>query len=138
MLDSRVLSVYTQPLSSRVRLEVAGAFPGRQPRVCEVENPKCGWPTVCASRTSLCGLPEVGVLARSIEQCVSPALTDNRSRADLFPGLANSGTRMMKKSGQCRTSADRITAASIIHGMKPQNMLRNLRNGLPRFPAISL
>ena len=34
--------------------------------------------------------------------------------------LASSSTRMMKKSGQCRSIADRITAASIIHGMGPQ------------------
>ena len=34
--------------------------------------------------------------------------------------LATSRTRMMKKSGQCRSTPDRITAASIIHGMGPQ------------------
>ena len=34
--------------------------------------------------------------------------------------LETSKTRMMKKSGQCRTTPDRITAASIIHGMGPQ------------------
>ena len=34
--------------------------------------------------------------------------------------LATSKRRMMKKSGQCRTTPDRITATSIIHGMGPQ------------------
>ena len=34
--------------------------------------------------------------------------------------LDNSSSRMMKKSGQCRTTPDRITAPSIIHGMGPQ------------------
>ena len=34
--------------------------------------------------------------------------------------LARSRSRMMPKSGQCRATADRITAASIIHGMGPQ------------------
>ena len=34
--------------------------------------------------------------------------------------LEPSRTRMMKKSSQCRTIPDRITAPSIIHGMGPQ------------------
>ena len=34
--------------------------------------------------------------------------------------LASSRTRMMKKSGQCLRRPERITAASIIHGMGPQ------------------
>ncbi len=34
--------------------------------------------------------------------------------------LEASRRRMMKKSSQCRTIPDRITAASIIHGMGPQ------------------
>ena len=34
--------------------------------------------------------------------------------------LAISRTRMMKKSGQCPTAADRMIAISIIHGMGPQ------------------
>ena len=34
--------------------------------------------------------------------------------------LEKSRSRMMKKSGQCRTTPDRITAPSIIHGIGPQ------------------
>ena len=34
--------------------------------------------------------------------------------------LERSKTRMIKKSGQCWATAERITAASIIHGMGPQ------------------
>ncbi len=34
--------------------------------------------------------------------------------------LARSRRRMMAKSGQCRATAERITAASIIQGMGPQ------------------
>jgi hypothetical protein len=34
--------------------------------------------------------------------------------------LATSRTMMMKKSGQCRSTPDKITAASIIHGIGPQ------------------
>ena len=34
--------------------------------------------------------------------------------------LASSRTRMMPKSGQCWASAERMTAASIIHGIGPQ------------------
>ena len=34
--------------------------------------------------------------------------------------LEQSSKRMMKKSSQCRTIPDRMTAASIIHGMGPQ------------------
>ena len=34
--------------------------------------------------------------------------------------LAISSTRMMKKSAQCPTAPDRITATSIIHGIGPQ------------------
>ncbi len=34
--------------------------------------------------------------------------------------FAISRTRMMKKSGQCPTTPDRMTAISIIHGMGPQ------------------
>ena len=34
--------------------------------------------------------------------------------------LATSSSKMMKKSGQCRSTPDKITAASIIHGIGPQ------------------
>jgi hypothetical protein len=34
--------------------------------------------------------------------------------------LATSKTRMIKKSGQCPTTPDKITATSIIQGMGPQ------------------
>jgi hypothetical protein len=52
--------------------------------------------------------------------------------------LATSKRRMMKKSGQYRTTPDRITATSIIHGMGPQKQPRNFRNGLVFFSSISL
>ncbi len=45
---------------------------------------------------------------------------------------------MMKKSGQCRSTPDRITAASIIHGIGPQKYVRNFRSGLAFFSSISL
>ena len=45
---------------------------------------------------------------------------------------------MMKKSGQCRTTADRTTAASIIQGIGPQKYERNFRNSLVFFSSISL
>ena len=34
--------------------------------------------------------------------------------------LSTSSTRMIPKSSQCRTTAERIAAASIIHGIGPQ------------------
>jgi hypothetical protein len=48
------------------------------------------------------------------------ALPAWRSSQNPTTALATSRSRMMKKSGQCRTTPDRITAASIIHGMGPQ------------------
>jgi len=45
---------------------------------------------------------------------------------------------MMKKSGQCRSTPDRITAASIIQGIGPQKYVRNFRSGLAFFSSISL
>jgi hypothetical protein len=49
---------------------------------------------------------------------------DGVARLMFFPesdhGVGKKQKRMMKKSGQCRTTPDRITAASIIHGMGPQ------------------
>jgi len=36
------------------------------------------------------------------------------------PLTARSNTRMMMKSGQCRSTPERITAISIIHGIGPQ------------------
>ncbi len=44
---------------------------------------------------------------------------------------------MMKKSGQCPSAPDRITATSIIHGMGPQKYVRNLRNELVFSSSIS-
>ena len=44
----------------------------------------------------------------------------------------------MPKSSQFRTIAERITAASIIHGIGPQKYVRNFRNGLAFFSSISL
>ena len=51
--------------------------------------------------------------------------------------LATSRNRMMKKSGQCRSTADRITATSIIHGIGPQKYARNCRNGRVFFSSSS-
>ena len=43
---------------------------------------------------------------------------------------------MMMKSAQCCTTAEKMAAASIIHGIGPQKYPRNLSNGLRFFPAI--
>ena len=43
-----------------------------------------------------------------------------RSSQNPITPLATSKSRMMKKSGQCPTTPERITAISIIHGMGPQ------------------
>ena len=48
------------------------------------------------------------------------ALPASRSSQKPTPALASSRRRMMKKSGQCRTTPERITATSIIHGIGPQ------------------
>ena len=45
---------------------------------------------------------------------------------------------MMQKSGQCRSTADKITAASIIHGIGPQKYVSSFRSGLAFFSSISL
>jgi hypothetical protein len=52
--------------------------------------------------------------------------------------LATSSSKMMKKSGQCRSTPDKITAASIIHGIGPQKYVSSFRNGLSFFSSISL
>ncbi len=52
--------------------------------------------------------------------------------------LATSKSRMMKKSGQCRSTPDRITATSIIQGMGPQKYESSLSSGLAFCSAISL
>ena len=65
------------------------------------------------------------------------ALPAWRSSQNPTIALETSRTRMMKKSGQCRAAADRITAASIIHGIGPQKYVRNFRNGLTFFSSIS-
>src|ERR1039458_8976073 len=44
---------------------------------------------------------------------------------------------MMKKSGQCRSTPDKITAASIIHGIGPQKYVSNFSSGLAFFSTIS-
>ena len=44
---------------------------------------------------------------------------------------------MMKKSGQCLSTPDRITAASIIQGIGPQKYVRNLRRELAFFSTSS-
>ena len=60
-----------------------------------------------------------------------------RSSQNPTKALETSSTKMMKKSGQCRAAADRITAPSIIHGIGPQKYVRNFRNALGFFSSIS-
>jgi len=50
----------------------------------------------------------------------SIALPASRSSQKPMVALASSSTRMMKKSGQWRTTADSTTATSIIQGIGPQ------------------
>ena len=45
---------------------------------------------------------------------------------------------MMPKSTQCRTTSERIAAASIIQGIGPQNDARSLSSGLAFFSGSSL
>ena len=59
-------------------------------------------------------------LTASLAFRAAMALPASRSSQNPTPALARSRRRMMKKSGQCRATADRITAASIIHGIGPQ------------------
>ena len=61
-----------------------------------------------------------------------------RSSQKPMVAFATSSSRMMKKSGQCRTRPDSTTATSIIHGIGPQKYVRNLRIALVFFSAISL
>src|SRR5665648_1151228 len=44
---------------------------------------------------------------------------------------------MMKKSAQCWTAPDRITATSIIHGIGPQKYPRNFSSGFVLYSTIS-
>src|SRR5664279_2640661 len=44
---------------------------------------------------------------------------------------------MMKKSAQCPTAPDKITATSIIHGIGPQKYDRNFSNGFVLCSTIS-
>ena len=53
------------------------------------------------------------------------------------PAFATSSNRMMKKSAQCPSAADRITAASIIHGIGPQKYASSARSELVVSSAIS-
>jgi len=60
-------------------------------------------------------------LDRELRLRAEIALPAWRSSQKPTTALETSKTRMMKKSGQCRTTPDRITATSIIHGMGPRN-----------------
>ena len=51
--------------------------------------------------------------------------------------LATSSSKMMKKSGQWRSTPDKITAASIIHGIGPQKYVSSFSSGLAFLSAIS-
>src|ERR1700691_1379954 len=66
------------------------------------------------------------------------ALPAVRSSQNPTTALATRRRRIMKKSGQCRTTPDRITATSIIHGIGPQKYERNFSNRLVFFSSISL
>ena len=59
-------------------------------------------------------------LIASLAFSASMALPAWRSSQNPIVALATSNTRMMKKSGQCRTTPDSTTATSIIHGIGPQ------------------
>ena len=59
-------------------------------------------------------------LIASLAFSAAMALPAWRSSQKPTTALETSRTRMMKKSGQCRTTPDRITATSIIHGIGPQ------------------
>ncbi len=65
------------------------------------------------------------------------ALPAWRSSQNPTTALAQSRTRMMPKSGQCRATAESTTAASIIHGIGPQKYVRNFSSGLVFFSSIS-
>src|SRR6056297_3934930 len=52
--------------------------------------------------------------------------------------LANNSNRIMPRSGQCLSTAERIAAISIIQGMGPQKYERNFRNWLGFLSFISL
>ncbi len=67
----------------------------------------------------------------------SIALPACRSSQNPTTALAKSSSRMMKKSGQCRTTPDRTTATSITQGIGPQKYIRNFRRGLVFFSTIS-
>ena len=51
--------------------------------------------------------------------------------------LATSSSRMMKKSGQCRSTPGKITAASIIQGIGPQKYVSSFSSGFSFFSSIS-
>ena len=59
-------------------------------------------------------------LIASLAFSASMALPAWRSSQIRSVALATSSSRMMKKSGQCRTTPDSTTAISIIHGIGPQ------------------
>ena len=66
------------------------------------------------------------------------ALPAWRSSQNPIAALKNRSSSIMRKSGQCRTAADRTTATSIIHGIGPQKYFRNIRYILVFFSGISL
>src|SRR5579862_5358656 len=77
------------------------------------------------------------VLVASLAFNAAMALPAARSSQNATTALDANSTKMMKKSGQCLTIPDRITAASIIQGMGPQKYVRNFQNALVVFSAIS-
>ena len=77
-------------------------------------------------------------LIASLAFNASMALPAWRSSQKPMIALATSSTRMMKKSGQWRTTPESTTATSIIQGIGPQKYLRNLSSALVFFSAISL
>jgi hypothetical protein len=68
----------------------------------------------------------------------SMALPASRSSQKPIVALATNSTKIMKKSGQWRTTAERTTATSIIQGIGPQKYPRNFSSALVFFYAISL
>ena len=76
-------------------------------------------------------------LIASLALSASMAFPACRSSQKPTQALAQSSSRMMKKSGQCRTTPDSTTATSIIQGIGPQKYMRNLRKALVFFSSIS-
>ena len=77
------------------------------------------------------------VLVASLAFRVAMALPAERSSQNPTTALVHKRTRIMKKSGQCFTTPDRITATSIIQGIGPQKYERNFSSAFVFFTGSS-